>query len=568
MERLGPLFYSPPADLTTEHMSTFDFDEFASQIQGEAPLVWNIADKMVYSSKQRARNAHKNPKMVILSIISQAQYTRSHRRGKITKLWSVFLRSCGLSARAFDALHELGTVMSHKWAANAYGALSHHAMERARKAVQIFPWVITHDNVNIPMRVFSQRLHNQSHFISGCAATLWTLPSTAALSPDINRNYQKYTIQSRKTRFSLEDLLDGNPAIHDRLKNRYIHHILQILLDSPEFRDYKHAASNVLKPPPPVCKLPCGPDHVVGQYVLHTANQEEASYEGTDKVIIGIFRQLGLYGEDERIKTALERFIVWIGDQLTVERLRGLHRYRYEDMNSYDRMDYMLPMFGWFHLIMAFAHSLHRQYLGNSAVMGSLQQAFDLLKRKGLQKTETKGPFWHHLNEALHHVSEAHLKALWLTVARVASLTELQSKYPDELLTLAATLYNGHASRLALTKMKGRPLTEQDKVQMQWTMWNIDILPYVELLSAIKNGDVGRMEDLLPTLLFRFIGGGNPKYSIEILELLQGLRQEWPEEIRDYVRRQCWLMNRSGKPGAWTPFDQGQEQNIADIKAS
>ncbi|KAH7917006.1 hypothetical protein BV22DRAFT_977203, partial [Leucogyrophana mollusca] len=45
-------------------------------------------------------------------------------------------------------------------------------------------------------------------------------------------------------------------------------------------------------------------------------------------------------------------------------------------------------------------------------------------------------------------------------------------------------------------------------------------------------GDVGRMEDLLPTLLLRFAGGGNSKYTIEVLELLQGLRREWPDVIK------------------------------------
>ena len=40
---------------------------------------------------------------------------------------------------------------------------------------------------------------------------------------------------------------------------------------------------------------------------------------------------------------------------------------------------------------------------------------------------------------------------------------------------------------------------------------------------TIKQGDVGLMEDMLPTLIFRFMGGGNSKYAIEVLELLQGL---------------------------------------------
>lgn len=76
------------------------------------------------------------------------------------------------------------------------------------------------------------------------------------------------------------------------------------------------------------------------------------------------------------------------------------------------------------------------------------------------------------------------------------------------------------------------PVEKQDQVKRQSIMWNMDILTYIELTSAIKIGDIGRMEDLLGTLLFRFAGGGNSKYTIEVLELFQGLHREWPENIR------------------------------------
>ena len=63
-------------------------------------------------------------------------------------------------------------------------------------------------------------------------------------------------------------------------------------------------------------------------------------------------------------------------------------------------------------------------------------------------------------------------------------------------------------------------------------MFNEDLLSYIELSIAIMCGDVGQMEDMLPTLLFRFAGGGNSKYTIEVLELLQGLKREWPDDIK------------------------------------
>jgi hypothetical protein len=125
-------------------------------------------------------------------MISQIQYTCSHQCGCLPKLWAIYLKACGLSARAFDAIHSLGITMSHKWAANSYGTLSELKMKEVREVIHKKLWTISHDNVNLPLRIFSQRLHNQSHFVSGCAATVWVLPDDAALPPDTNQLLQKH----------------------------------------------------------------------------------------------------------------------------------------------------------------------------------------------------------------------------------------------------------------------------------------------------------------------------------------------------------------------------------------
>ncbi|KAF8227458.1 hypothetical protein L208DRAFT_1405403 [Tricholoma matsutake] len=39
-------------------------------------------------------------------MVSRVQYTKSHRRVRLAKLWAVYrLKACGLSARAFGAIH-------------------------------------------------------------------------------------------------------------------------------------------------------------------------------------------------------------------------------------------------------------------------------------------------------------------------------------------------------------------------------------------------------------------------------------------------------------------------------
>ncbi|KAF8344677.1 hypothetical protein F5887DRAFT_1062041 [Amanita rubescens] len=185
---------------------------------------------------------------------------------------------------------------------------------------------------------------------------------------------------------------------------------------------------------------------------------------------------------------------------------------------------------------MTFVNSLHKQYLMTSSTIGSLRQAFDVLHHKGLVVQSTKGPFWHNLDEAIHHIAEAHFHACWLEV-------DLKQKNPDELKAMSMIILETHASQRALVDMQdSRTTAEQDLVQIQWTLWNKDVLPYIELCHAVRAGDIGCMEDLLPLMAFRFSGGGNTNYLTEILEL------------------------RTGEPRSFLPYDLAQKHNIADIK--
>ena len=129
-------------------------------------------------------------------------------------------------------------------------------------------------------------------------------------------------------------------------------------------------------------------------------------------------------------------------------------------------------------------------------------------------------------------VTIARFRDVWKQVAGVEDLSDLRSWKPDELVELAATIHRGFASTEAVVDMASQPKESQDQLLKQMAQFNRDLLEYLELDSAIKVGDVGRMEDILPRLLFRFTGGKNHKYAVEILELLQGLHREWPEDVR------------------------------------
>ena len=149
-----------------------------------------------------------------------------------------------------------------------------------------------------------------------------------------------------------------------------------------------------MKKPAPVHLLPSGKDHATIQFMLPTFHIEEATYDGNVMVMDEILKYLGFDSEEKREEFGRNGFAGWIGDLLTVSRMEGLSKFRSEDHNSFDRMDWGVWMFGFFHLVMAFASSMYSQYLGTQKGRG-LKHGFTILNRKGLTSAHTKGPFHH-----------------------------------------------------------------------------------------------------------------------------------------------------------------------------
>ena len=319
------------------------------------------------------------------------------------------------------------------------------------------------------------------------------------------------------------------PGFKGRLSPRFYTSLLKVLnLISHSGKD-----SDILKPLLAIDQLLTGLENITLQYLLGSVGIPGASYEDNAQLVEEWFCQLGLDSEQDQRQMATREIVTWVGDQLTVDCLRGLFKFRAEDKNSYERLDFVVLMFGWFHLQMAYVSSLHKQYFGTTQSCG-LQQAFLLLEKKGLTKPQVKGPFHHDLHdleEALYHVAKAHIHVDWLELRKVKQLSDLQKQSPKDLLKLAEKIVEQRASSEAMDLLDAKRENQQDEEFQQVIMWNRNMLQYIVLNQAIQNGDVGLMEDMLPHLLFQFLGGGNGKYAGEVLELLQALHWELPVEV-------------------------------------
>lgn len=461
-------------------------------------------------------------------------YSQSHHNSRLQKLLSIYLKFKGITAKGFDTLHAVGLVMSHKWTCDSVRRISETCMAEVQELMQTKPWLWSYDNLSIAMRMFVQRVDKESTYRDGAgsAATVYVKRLAKPLSETANSDLKAKRAEGLKNPLTGLNIVDLVVASSEHLEKQAEYEVLRVLLESPEFdfKTYKDRKSDLLEPPAPLNPLATGHDHITLQYLLGSVNKTEASIEDNAQLVLEWMEQVGLGSDEEKRKTGMERVITWVGDQLTVNRLRTLYQYRAEDSNSFDRLDYSVFVFGWFHCQMAFANSLHKQYLGTTQGRG-LKHAFTLLNRKGLDQVLTQGPFHHDLDDVLHQIAAAHFREDWLAIGNVKDLAELWQKRPEDLAQFARKILEQHASNAALDRHDRRPEEQQDQAYRQLILWNRDVLQYIILNHAIKEGDIGLIELMLPHLYVCFVGGGNGHYAVEILELLQGLHREWPEEI-------------------------------------
>jgi len=157
------------------------------------------------------------------------------------------------------------------------------------------------------------------------------------LSENANKNLRSQRAAGMVNPLTELEIFDLANSTYPTIQQHMTYHILCFLLDSPEFdlKTYQHKKDDRLKAPAPVDQLPCGPEHTTLQYLLGTVGIAEVSYEDNSRLINEWFNQLGWDTIAKCIKVSVEKIVAWVGDQLTMDRLRSLFKYCAEDLNSF-----------------------------------------------------------------------------------------------------------------------------------------------------------------------------------------------------------------------------------------
>ncbi|KAI0339474.1 hypothetical protein BDW22DRAFT_1456337 [Trametopsis cervina] len=566
MRNLAPVFLSPIKEVTEETLLAIDLKEISRSCQAKAPTLWTVLHNASTTPLQLKRAKYKDHTAPITMMVSICSYGRSHFRNKLQQANGIYLKASGLSAKGLDTTNAYGLTMSQRWIYNLVESLSDASHKARNTDIQKYPTAAGCDNINLGFKVFEQRGSHQSHFDSGTAGTIYVFKAPGIVAPD-RLAYEAHRALHGQTLLTTREILVLDYQAGPRIRAQAVYRVLKFLFQAPAFDidSYEQKNHASLRRPPPVQQLPTGKAHALCQYMLDTIHVESASQEGTRKCLDNFLAQCNLSGPQIKEEPAQRRLLVWMGDQLTVVRIRSIKKDRSEDFNFVQRFDRILEVFGWFHCQLAEDTSFHKQYYKTATIFG-LEHAFNVLGRKGLTSPSVQGLFHHTMQEALWHIAEARFRDLWLVVGNVSDLAELRQRTPQQLRALAEKIVDDRASTGALADLKLIPRKEQDDVFMQSVLFCRDILCYLDFDNAMKTGDVGRMRDLIPRLFFRFHGGKNHNYARELLELLQGILHEWPDDLSSFVMQHCWLANTTGLPGKFLAFDMVQEHNIRDIK--
>jgi hypothetical protein len=559
MVLLKPLMRMSAKEVTVTSLLDIEWTSMVKRTRELAPVFWEVLENAAESRRQKRENKLKSPEAVslisstsegrvahavqlVFYVISMAMFFRSPAHGKPIKLITVFLRGQHLSAKSFDVTHELGFTFSQKWVLRQMDSLSCQADVMLLKDSAEYDMDANSDNINIANKVLEQRLDNQDRFDSGCLITVYIPKQPHIVRPSIADLYEQRR-RGRANPISHLDLLRLDAKAGQQLKPHLIHLALRVILDAHDFDfpTYQHKADPVLKKPEPIRQLPVGKEYRTTQYIMHAQHQEVATYEGNDRIAQYLLDQLVLRGCDSpevRKAFAEGKLLSWIGDQLTCSRNRGLVRMRAGEFNSWLRYDNLHVVPGWFHTMMAYANSLHADFYGLGNDFG-LAHALKVLERKHMATASTQGNFYHHIDEALHHILYALIRALFLTKSGKKDIADLRKLSPSKLLELATEIFDHDASNGALARYddleEGLPVHQRDAVRRKMIVMTRDLLEYVLLKASIRSGDVGIMREFMPRLFFRFSGGGNGNYATEFLEMIQGFEREWPLDLQ-YVR--------------------------------
>jgi hypothetical protein len=297
------------------------------------------------------------------------------------------------------------------------------------------------------------------------------------------------------------------------------------------------------------------PEHVkaiplrkTSQIPLHALDHEVSSVNGTISAILGFLRQMGVWTSKEDSPSAkkMDNEVLFVHCDLgALEKVSSGSKVRTEDVSFEQRLQFVIPVLGLFHLKMAAADAIWRILINRQSKMGRDDPNSFLSFVSKLRPADTpaftskKGPGFRKMHDVILHVGIASRLDLWRLCAKKLamkheSLQAFAASEPmfEQLVEMAEDMAAEFGDDNGRGLQDLRELGDQrDKAYENVQIQDHLLVMYEELSYGMNYGDIGLVElSMLPwTIIFKACG--KFKYAIYLTKTLYNLHFIYPFQV-------------------------------------
>ncbi|KAK3827116.1 MAG: hypothetical protein JOS17DRAFT_791887 [Linnemannia elongata] len=522
---------------------SFSFDGIHERLESKAPIFHHTLRRLTECQTTPLSIKSLDPvhdiesrTAIVGTLASMIMHCQSRSLNYFQRVMGIFFHSSGCSKVVINTLAKAHICVSYDSTLAAIGALTEDALRIVREAVQKNSWYIIYDNINLFMTVIDQRVDNADTQINGATATI--VPGK-----DLGTADKPYNPQARLT---LDDFLPDDQAVKDAaVASRFY------LVDALQ----RHHSTYKRISMPPIREIRSLSLEQSVTYPIPAMEIDQSSVEGNLEILKFIIACTLVLPATYFVNG--KRII--LGDQLSESRVGAVKRCVDDDVTAFDRMEWALPALQLFYLQMNLCSLIVKTYFGESDKPGSLSFYVARLKRKRISEGSSS---FHAADGLLRNVFDGMVLRLWKEELKIDSSKTLDALGENQDTT---TMLNQVST--AAEAIRARYLVRPEANRKAYGNANTnaalfirDMLVYIELGDAIKQGDVGRIEAVLVPITVMFQAGGTKNYANLLLQLAFDIRHTWTELRTDAIFS-SWLVNTTGKAGGWIPSDLYQEHN-------
>ncbi|KAG0348798.1 hypothetical protein BGZ54_004533 [Gamsiella multidivaricata] len=450
----------PSTKITQQAIQHFELSAVTDAIETEAWLLSNLLNGLTSD----VQHSYRTPASLVSTIASMLLFHRNRSCNILQLVLGLHLFSTGAQRKTITIFSKAALSVSYSTITRTLRSLTQDALRVIKDVAEHHPCRLYYDNINIASKRYDQRLSNVDTFDSGATATL--VIGDNLDEPDL--------VEDSYAMLDYYDLLPDSNA-SSPFKKVCKHHIVHELLC---YHDLFSRCSQHY-PPPIIRQLEPTKSMT---FPLPSMKIDQATVDGNISIINKIFVDiLGLPGEffENGKQVAVG------GDLFTIKRLHTMRKQRSDDVNAYERMEWIIPVMQLFHLQMVLAKAILRTHYGMRQSPGSLAFFQALLNRK---RINLDNPEFHALDEFLRHCYRATVLRAWESTSVFKNWDKIQDEDLDD--DQIDTLVHGQLNQIIEQFINKALLDEHDTASRNAALFMRDMTHYIELSSAIKAGDI------------------------------------------------------------------------------